>query len=168
MPAPDLLPAALPLLAEPQQVIDPPQYSVAWLILAALCAIVVAALVVGVLRISRSVVARSAYRTRPGDVDTLKAEFLRAVNRVAERHDAGEADARQGHHELTAIMRRFVRSTTGHDVTSQDVATLLADHRTHDVGRLIAHLYEPDFAASSDTELDESVRRCREVIRRWS
>lgn len=166
MPAPEI--PLLPCLAEPAQVIDPPQYSVAWLILAALCLIVIAALVIAVLRISRAVVTRSAYRARPGEVQTLKAEFLRAVNEIAARHEAEEIDAREGHHELTAIMRRFVRSTTGHDVTSQDLATLIADDRTHDVGRLIAHLYEPDFAASSDTELAESVHRCREVIRRWS
>lgn len=174
MPAPELLPLppmpALPgrLLAEPAQVIDPPQYSVAWLILAVLCVIVIAAIVIGVLRISRGVVARAAYRHRPAEVETLKAEYLRAVNDIAERHEQGSIDSRAGHHELTAVLRRFVRATTGHDVTSQDVATLLADDRTHDVGRLIAQLYEPDFAARSDADLDESVRRAREVIRRWS
>ncbi|MFC0673396.1 hypothetical protein [Brachybacterium hainanense] len=170
MPAPELLllRPVLPLLAEPKQIVDPPQYSVAWLILAVLCLIVIAALVIGVLRISRSVLARSAYRTRPADTENLKAEFLRSVNAIAERHESGELTARAGHHELTAVMRRFVRSTTGHDVTSQDVSTLLADDRTHDVGRLIARLYEPDFAAASDAELGESVLRAREVIRRWS
>jgi hypothetical protein len=65
-------------------------------------------------------------------------------------------------------MRRFVRRTTGQDVTSQDVGTLLADARTHDVGALIGRLYEPDFALTSDAELDESVHQAREVIRRWS
>jgi hypothetical protein len=53
-------------------------------------------------------------------------------------------------------------------VTSQDVGTLLADARTHDVGALIGRLYEPDFALTSDAELDESVHQAREVIRRWS
>ncbi|WP_245822816.1 hypothetical protein [Brachybacterium avium] len=66
------------------------------------------------------------------------------------------------------MMRRFVRRTTGHDVTSQDLATLLADPRTRSVGELIGDLYEPDFAMSSDHDLLESVRRAREVIRTWS
>lgn len=158
------------LLAEPApaEIIDPPQYSVAWLILAALCVIVVVALVLGTLRVTRGIERRIAYRARPSDVDTLKAEFLRAVNDVADRHEAGELGAREGHHELTAIMRRFVRRTTGHDVTSQDVATLRADPRTREVGTLIAALYEPDFALASDTTLRDSVRRAREVVRRWS
>jgi hypothetical protein len=61
-----------------------------------------------------------------------------------------------------------VGRTTGHDVTSQDLATLRADARTRAVGELIGDLYEPDFALASDRELRDSVRRAREVIRAWS
>jgi hypothetical protein len=171
MPAPDLLlrPAAR-LLADPSpaEVIDPPQYSIAWVILAVLCLLVIAALIVGTLRITRAIEKRIAYRSRPSDLEALKAEFLRAVNDVADRHEAGELEARAGHHELTGVMRRFVKRTTGHDVTSQDLATLRADDRTRAVGELIADLYEPDFALASDRELRDSVRRAREVIRAWS
>lgn len=163
MLGPELLRAA-----PPKQIIDPPQYSVAWLILAALCVIVILVLVMAVLRFSRAYVERSAYRQRPGEVEGLKAEFLRAVNDVDRRHAEGTIDARTGHHELTAVMRRFVRRTTGYDVTSQDVGTLLADERTREVGSLISELYEPDFAEASDARLDQSVQRAREVVRRWS
>lgn len=176
MPVPELLRGAITgavgvvVIAEPAppEIIDPPQYSVAWVILAILCALVITALVWGTLRITRSIEKRAAYSKRPSDVENLKAEFLRAVNRVADRHEAGELEAREGHRELTGVMRRFVRRTTGHDVTSQDVSTLLADPRTRPVGELILALYEPDFAPSSDAQLQESVRRAREVIRRWS
>jgi hypothetical protein len=171
MPAPDLLlRPATRLLAEPSpaEVIDPPQYSIAWVILAVLCLLVIAALIVGTLRITRAIEKRIAYRSRPSDLEALKAEFLRAVNDVADRHEAGELEARAGHHELTGVMRRFVKRTTGHDVTSQDLATLRADARTRAVGELIADLYEPDFALASDRELRDSVRRAREVIRAWS
>jgi hypothetical protein len=171
MPAPDLLlrPAAR-LLAEPApaEVIDPPQYSIAWVILAVLCALVIAALIVGTLKITRAIEKRIAYRSRPSDIEALKAEFLRSVNDLADRHEAGELEARTGHHELTGVMRRFVKRTTGHDVTSQDLATLRADPRTRAVGELIGDLYEPDFALASDRELRDSVRRAREVIRAWS
>lgn len=167
----EVLPAARKvLLAQPQgpTIIDPPQYSIAWPILALLCLLVIVALVFATLRITRRIEERAAYRRRPAETETLKAEFLRAVNDIADRHEAGELEARAGHQELTGVMRRFVRRTTGHDVTSQDVHTLLADPRTHDVGRLIGDLYEPDFAPSSDRELKESVRRARGVIRAWS
>ena len=137
MPAPETLIGMLPAhltAAPPPEIIDPPQYSVAWLILAALCLIVITAIILAVLRITRAVVSRRAYRQRPTPSQGLKAEFLRAVNDISARHSAGEIDARAGHLELTAVMRRFVRRTTGHDVTSQDVATLLADERTRAVG----------------------------------
>lgn len=171
MPVPDpLLRPAARLLAEPApgEIIDPPQYSIAWVILAVLCVLVIVALIVGTLKVTRAIEKRIAYRLRPSDLESLKAEFLRAVNELADRHEAEELGAREGHHELTAIMRRFVRRTTGHDVTSQDVGTLRADPRTREVGELIAALYEPDFAAASDTALRDSVRRAREVVRRWS
>lgn len=163
MPVPDLLRAA-----PAPEIIDPPQYSVAWLILAALCLIVMAALTVGTLRLSRAVVSRAAYRRRPTEPEGLKAEFLRAVNDIAARHDAGQIDARTGHHELTAVMRRFAQRTSGRDITSRDVGALLADPATHDIGVLIGRLYEPGFALHSDRELAASVHEARGVIRRWA
>lgn len=168
MAVPELLAGVLRAEPAPPEIITPPQYSIAWVILAVLCILVIIVLIVGTLKITRAIEKRIAYRHRPSDVETLKAEFLRAVNDIADRHDEGELEARDGHHELTGVMRRFVRRTTGHDVTSQDLATLLADQRTRAVGELIADLYEPDFAMSSDRDLRESVRRAREVIRAWS
>ena len=171
MPVPEpLLRTAPRLLAEPAppEIIAPPQYSIAWVILAALCILVIIVLVVATLKITRAIEKRIAYRHRPDGVEALKAEFLRAVNDIADRHEDEQLDSRAGHHELTGVMRRFVRRTTGHDVTSQDLATLLADPRTRAVGELIGDLYEPDFAMSSDRDLRDSVRRAREVIRTWS
>lgn len=176
MPVPELSGPALTLLGgtsllaepAPPEIIAPPQYSVAWVILAVLCLLVITALILGTLKITRAIEKRIAYRDRPSDVDTVKAEFLRAVNDIADRHESGDLGAREGHHELTGVMRRFVRRTTGQDVTSQDTSTLRADPRTRDVGELIAALYEPDFAQATDAELQDSVRRSREVIRRWS
>ena len=156
------------LLADGPQVIEPPQYSVAWLILALLCVLVILALVIGTLRVTRSIAERAAYRRRPSDTEALKAEYLRAVNEVGDRFDAGDLDARAAHRELTGVMRTFVRRTTGFDVTSQDVTSLVADPRTRAVGRLIGDLYEPEFARASARDVDGSLRRAREVIRAWS
>ncbi|MDN5900072.1 MAG: hypothetical protein L0H74_08400 [Brachybacterium sp.] len=170
MRVPELFGAVPGLLADPAppEIIAPPQYSIAWVILAVLCVLVIIALIVSTLKITRAIEKRIAYRRRPDDVEALKAEFLRAVNDIADRHEDEQLESRDGHHELTGVMRRFVRRTTGHDVTSQDLATLLADPRTRAVGELIGDLYEPDFAMSSDRDLLESVRRAREVIRTWS
>src|SRR5699024_4212770 len=133
MPGPEpLLRTAPRLLAEPAppESIAPPQYTIAWVILAVLCTLVIIVLVVATLTITRAIEKPIAYRHRPDEVEALKAEFLRAVTDIADRHEDEQLDSRAGHHELTGVTRRFVRRTTGHDVTSQDLATLLADPRT--------------------------------------
>src|SRR5699024_3904942 len=133
----DLVTVVLADPAPEQQIIDPPQYSVAWVILAVLCALVITALIVATLRITRAIEKKVAYRGRPSDLEALMAEFLSSVNDIADRNEAGEIGSHDGHHELTGVMLRFVRRTTGHDVTSQDLSTLLADQRTRAVGELI-------------------------------
>lgn len=168
MPVPEN-PLALPLTAQPPelQVIDPPQYSIAWVILAVLCAVLITLIILAVLRISRRAVTRSAYARRPSDEDGLKAEFLRMVNEIEQRAADGEIDARAAHQELTLVMRRFVRRTTGLDITSQDLPALLGHEGTRAVGRLIADLYEPDYAERTDVTIAGSAQRAREVIRAW-
>lgn len=155
------------ILAE-GKIIPPPQYSIAWLILAVLCIIVIAALLLAVLRLTRRAVEKRAVAHQPTDADGLKAEYLRAANAIQHRFDAGDIDARTAHRELSRTMRSFVRRTTGLDVTSQDLVTLRADQRTRAVGELMASLQEPEFARSSDVAIQESLRRAREVIRAWS
>src|SRR5699024_4185707 len=164
----DLVTVVLADPAPEQQMIAPPQYSVAWVILAVLCALVINALIVATLRITRGIEKKVAYRGRPSDLEALRAEILRSVNDIADRLEAGANGSRDGHPELTGGMGRFRRRRTGHDVASQDLSTLLADQRTRAVGELIEDLYEPDIALSSDRQLSGSVRRAREVIRQWS
>src|SRR5690625_7164767 len=110
----DLLTVLLALLAPERQFIAPPQYSGACVILAVLCALVITALIVATLRITRAIEKKVAYRGRPSDLEALKAEFLRSVNDIADRHEAGEIGSRDGHHELTGVMRRFVQIGRAH------------------------------------------------------
>src|SRR5690625_964330 len=95
----DLVTVVLADPAPEQQIIDPPQYSVAWVILAVLCALVITALIVATLRITRAIEKKVAYRGRPSDLEALKAEFLRSVNDIADRHEAGEIGSRGGHQD---------------------------------------------------------------------
>src|SRR5699024_3117946 len=81
MPEPLLRTAPRPLAdPAPPEIITPPQYSSAWVILAVLCVLVIIVLVVATLKSTRAVEKRIAYRRRPDDVEALKAEFLRTVN----------------------------------------------------------------------------------------
>src|SRR5699024_11476320 len=84
----------------PPEIITPPQYSIAWVILALLCVLVIIVLVVATLKITRAVEKRIAYRRRPDAVEALKAEFLRTVDDIADRHEDERLDSRAGQPEL--------------------------------------------------------------------
>ena len=96
VPEPLLLRAAPGLLAEPAppEIIAPPQYSIAWVILAVLCVLVIVALIVATLKITRAIEKRIAYRRRPDDVEALKAELAKL---------GIESDGRAGKKALLAL-----------------------------------------------------------------
>lgn len=150
------------------KIIDPVQYSVAWLILAALCLILIVGLTLAALRLTRYVVERKAYRKRPDTLATAKSEYLRAINSVGERHEAGEIDAREAHRELESILRAFVVRVIGLDARRTTHSVLKADTRTAPVGAVIEHLHEPGYARDSSARLRDSMRQARAVIRSWS
>lgn len=150
------------------EIIAPPQYSIAWSILALLCVIVSIALIITALKVSRWFVERSAYAKRPQEKDVLKAEFLRSVNEIGSSVDAGEMDAREGHRELENVLRIFLLRSDGLDVRTTSLQDLVLDPRTATVGRLIARIHEPGYARESSTSLSASLAKARTVIRSWS
>lgn len=150
------------------KVIDPPQYSFAWLVLAVGCVILICALVWGVLRLTRAFVERRAYRHRPSDHEALKAEFLRAINSIGERERSGEIPLRGAFRELETLMRGFVKRAEGVDVSTDSLNVLLGDARTAPVGRLIADLHPSSYSRYVRDDLTDSMRRARSVVRAWS
>lgn len=149
------------------EIIDPPQYSIAWLILAVLCAIVIIALIVALLRLTRWLVERNAYRHRPGARDALKAEFLRSINAIGDDVEAGNMTARDAHRELEAVLRVFVLRSEGLDIRREPLERVLADPRTASVGTLLARTHEAGYARESRTRLSESLHAARAVVRAW-
>lgn len=150
------------------EIIDPPQYSIAWLILAVLCALVIIALITTLVKLTRWLVERRAYAKRPGATDALKAEFLRSINALGEAVDAGEKSAREGHRDLEAILRVFVLRSEGLDIRQEPVERIQADPRTQTVGILLARTHEAGYARDSRTRLSESLHAARGVVRAWS
>ncbi|MCT1866491.1 hypothetical protein M3B90_02975 [Dermabacter sp. p3-SID358] len=150
------------------EIIDPPQYSIAWIILAVLCTIVIIALIVTLLRLTRWLVERSAYRKRPGAIDVLKAEFLRSINAIGDEVAAGDMSPRDGHRELEAVLRVFVLRSEGLDIRHEPLEKVLADPRTASVGNLLARTHEAGYARESRTRLSETMHAARSVVRAWS
>ncbi|MGQ4495474.1 hypothetical protein ACUH95_00445 [Dermabacteraceae bacterium P13101] len=155
------------LYSEGDGIIAPVAYSPAWLILSFLLLAVVIASILLVKSLTYRYALRRALAGTVSDLEALKAEFLRATADVSARVAGGECTARRAHQELTGILRMFLLRATGVDVSSGSLAQVLADPRNRPVGEAIAWLYEPDFAADSDRQIEDSLRRVREVIRQW-
>ena len=158
---------AVQMLADDPELVPPTQYSPAWLVLALLLFVVIAIVISLVIKRTYNRALHNAKKTELSDVDALKAEFLRATYEVEAMMNRGEVDSRGAHQELTHLMRRFIRRSTGIDVSMDDLYSLYADPETRELGAAIAWLYEPDFSPDSTTELKESLRRVREAIRAW-
>ena len=150
------------------EIIDPPQYSVAGLILAAGCILAIAALTIVTLRLTRGLIENRAYRKRPSDHEAVKAEFLRAINAIGIREADGEISVRAASRELESLMRAFVKRTEGIDVSTDSLRVLLADPSTEKVGRLIADLHPSSYSRDVREDLDSALHRARGVVRAWS
>ena len=145
------------------EIIDPPQYSIAWLILAVLCALMIIALILTLLRLTRWLVERRAYAKRPGASDAL-----RAINAIGEKVEAGTMSARDGHRELEAVLRVFVLRSEGLDIRQEPLERVVLDPRTATVGTLLTRTHEAGYARESRTRLSESLHAARAVVRAWS
>ena len=79
------------------EIIDPPQYSIAWRILAVLCALVIIALITTLVKLTRWLVERRAYAKRPGATDARQARGRlahRGTCRQPKSRRAGQARTR--------------------------------------------------------------------------
>lgn len=149
------------------EIIAPPQYSIAWTILAILCLLLAVAALVGLMMLSRWIVERAAWANRMRDEDAVKAEFLRSLSRLEERTGSEGLDPRAAHQELTALMRLFVRRTSGIDIDTEDTAALRQEPELEALADLFDRLAEPSFSAEPEQDVAESLRQAREVVRAW-
>lgn len=149
------------------EIIAPPQYSIAWTILAILCLLLAVLALVGLVMLARWIVERTAWAHRMRDDDAIKAEFLRSLSRLQERTASTGMDPRTAHQELTALLRLFVRRTSGIDIDTEDTASLRTEPELEALADLFDRLAEPSFSADPDQDVAESLRQAREVVRAW-
>lgn len=149
------------------EIIEPPQYSVAWSILALLCLLAIIGTLLAIRLVTRWAAERAAWAKRPTESDTVKAEFLRVLADLRRRFDAGEIGTREAHQELVALLRLFVRRTSGIAIDTEHLDAVRRDPELGRMGELIGRLYEPSFSLASSAQMDESLQEAREVIRAW-
>ncbi|MDR6508753.1 hypothetical protein [Arthrobacter oryzae] len=111
------------------------------------------------------------------DPSSLKLDYLRRIDAVADDAEAGRLSARASHQELSLLIRNFVRDIAGIDAPRMTLAEL---HRQGipAAAAAIRRLYPAEFGPEPrdteprDTEPHSSVaaaaETAREVVRTWN
>lgn len=104
------------------------------------------------------------------DVPSVRGAHLERIDRIAAQVAAGAIAARDGHQQLSVVVRSYVAA-----VSTLPARTMaLADFRTHapaPVADTIAVLYPPEFAPDDEvarTRFDEAADRARELVTTWA
>jgi hypothetical protein len=163
------------------ELVDPVGYSGWWTVLGIVLVLAAAAVVFLVIWLTRaSAEEKNAPRPAPllptGPHDpyaSLRGEYERRLDAVAERFRAGELDERTLHLALSAEMRGFATGRLGQDASSMTLSEIQQLAEAGRLTQLIARYYRPSFAdhdndpAARSTDGEDSIDRARAVVRGW-
>lgn len=103
------------------------------------------------------------------DVPTVREAHLQRIDDVAARVAAGALTAREGHQELSVIVRSFVAEVT--TLPARTMALVDFRHRApDDLVAAIELMYPPEFApddALARDRFDDAVGRARSLVGQW-
>lgn len=146
----------------------PEQYSVRWLILGILLAVIVVAGYALVLLLTRQ---RKAAPASVGDrspLEELQHHFLNLVADVERRYAANTLPERDAFLQLSSLMRRFVFEASGLKAHTSTLAEL-REKAPASVSTTIAGIYPAEFEPDpADVSVGFSAARIREVISTWN
>ncbi|MFJ4231183.1 hypothetical protein [Cellulosimicrobium cellulans] len=163
------------------ELVDPVGYSGWWTVLGIVLILAAAAVVFLVVWLTRASAAEKAapppsplLPTGPYDpYASLRAEYERRLDAVAERFRAGELDERALHLALSAEMRGFATGRLGQDASTMTLSEIQQIGEAGRLTQVIARYYRPSFAdhdndpAARDTDAEDSIDRARSVVRGW-
>lgn len=153
----------------PDEFSGPVEYADRWLVLAVVLVVLVLVYYAAAWWLTRA--PRVPTIARPGvDVPSAQAEHLSRIDRVVAQVGAGELTARDGHQQLSEVMRSYVAA-----VTTLPARTMaLADFRARAPQELIDAIelmYPPEFApddALADDRFDAAVDQARNLVGSWT
>ena len=163
------------------ELVDPVGYSGWWTVLGIVLILAAAAVVFLVVWLTRASAAEKAapppaplLPTGPYDpFASLRAEYERRLDAVAERFRAGELDERTLHLALSAEVRGFATGRLGQDASSMTLSEIQQLGEAGRLTQLIARYYRPSFADHENdpkartTDAEDSIARARTVVRSW-
>lgn len=92
---------------------------------------------------------------------------LTRMQRVEDRHRAGELDERGAHLELAFVVREFAAARTGVRTASLTAGLAREDARVRRLAALLDRYAKPSFALRSRTSVRTSLAEARRVVTRW-
>lgn len=92
---------------------------------------------------------------------------LDRIQRVQERHAAGELDARGAHLELRFVLREFAAVRTGVPTSTLTDADARRDRRVRRLASPLERYSHPAFAPTSRVTVRTSLREARKLVQTW-
>lgn len=92
---------------------------------------------------------------------------LARLQRVEDRHRAGELDDRGAHLELAFVVREFAAARTGVRTASLTAGLAREDARVRRLAALLERYAKPSFAPRARTSVRTSLGEARRVVTRW-
>lgn len=107
----------------------------------------------------------------PDRLTGLRAEYARQIDLVLSRARSGRITQRQGHQQLSVLLRHFVEEVSG---IAAPTMTLTELHRSHEhvrltpVSQVVATLYPGEFGPLEAETLAGAAHVAKQVVARWT
>mgnify|MGYP000853342413 CR=1 FL=1 len=99
--------------------------------------------------------------------EPLRAFFLRRIDGIEKRWEAGELDNRTVHLELAGQLRNFASQRVGVDASTLTLAEIRGTGAVRRLLPMIRKFHEPSFARESTADPRESLEQARRVVGEW-
>ncbi|MCR5654619.1 MAG: hypothetical protein K6G07_03140 [Lachnospiraceae bacterium] len=102
----------------------------------------------------------------PRDIPKIKAKYMRRLNALEGRFQAGKIGTRDLYIQLSNLIRMFTYEATGIKVqkyTLNEIRALNMPVLTN----LVQDYYEPEFARSANPNCEKSLQKTRRMIQTW-
>lgn len=159
---------AEPVPGMPEEFTGPVGYADRWLVVAVVLLVLVVLYYLAAWWFTRAP-KPPVVRTAPVDVPDARQAHLARIDALAERVHRGETSPREGHQQLSDLVRSYVATVTTLPARTMTLADL--QHRAPaDLVATIALMYPPEFAPETDTadRFDEALVASRRLVTSWS
>lgn len=104
-------------------------------------------------------------------LELLRSDCLRQIELLVADVRAGRVAERQGHQQLSLLVRHFVMEASGVAATAMTLTDLRAGaerQRLAPVGDVVGQLYPAEFGAHEAVELETAAGAARRMVSQWS